>query len=276
MTDFFASEVMRPALLPSLLIAVVAASMSVMVLAHRLAFLAVGVSHATLAGLGLAVWLALPLLPTATVVAIAVALLLTPMPRRAGISEDTGAGILFAAAMALGVVLLTTAPKYEVDLFGLLFGNILTISSAESRWLIIVACTVLASLLLAARNWWSLAFDATTAAAGGMAVGPYRLWLHALVGLTVIMGVKLAGIILTTGLMVLPAACAWLWARGLVRLWLASVACAVIATLAGLMLSYAWDWPAGATVVLLLGLMFVLSWGGSWLRTNGLRASRRG
>ncbi len=269
MSGFFDSEVMQAALFPALLTALVASSMSVMVLAHRLSFLAVGVSHATLAGLGLAVVLSLPLLPTATVVAVLVALLLTPMPKKIGLNEDAGTGMLFAGAMALGVVLLSSANKYEVDLFGLLFGNILTVSDTDIRWLLLVAALVLSSLVLAARSWWSIAFDATTAAAGGLPVTGLRLLLHAMVGLTVIMCVKLAGIVLTTGLLVLPAACAWFWGRSLGSLWLLSSAFAISGTLLGLMFSYQWDWPSGATVVLTLCSMFILSWGGSWLKHQG-------
>ncbi len=274
MIDFFASEVMRAALFPALLTALVASSMSVMVLAHRLSFLAVGVSHATLAGLGLAVVLSLPLLPTATVVAVLVALLLTPMPKKIGLDEDAGTGMLFAGAMALGVVLLSSANRDEVDLFGLLFGDILTVSDTDIHWLLLVAALVLSCLLLAARSWWSIAFDATTAAAGGLPVTGLRLLLYAMVGLTVIMCVKLAGIVLTTGLLVLPAACAWFWGRSLGGLWLLSSAFAVSGTLLGLIFSYQWDWPSGATVVLTLCSMFILSWGVSWLKHQGPGGAR--
>jgi len=262
--DFFHSEVMRAALFPALLTAFVASSMSVMVVAHRLSFLSVGVSHATLAGLGLAVLTSMPLLPTATVVAVLVALLLTPLPGTSGLSEDATTGMLFAGAMALGVVLVSTANKYEVDLFGLLFGNILTVSGSDTRWLLAVAAMVIVTLMLAARSWWSIAFDAITAAAGGLPVTGLRLLLHAMVGLTVIMCVKLAGIVLTTGLLVLPAACAWFWGRSLGMLWLLSSGFAMSSTLIGLMLSYFWDWPSGATVVLTLCAMFLTSWGISW------------
>ncbi|HKI59984.1 MAG TPA: metal ABC transporter permease, partial [Mariprofundaceae bacterium] len=84
LNQFLASQVMQESLAPALLIAVVASSMSVMVMAHRLSFLTVGVSHASLAGLGLAVTLSLPLLPTATVFALLVTFLLASMPKRQG------------------------------------------------------------------------------------------------------------------------------------------------------------------------------------------------
>ena len=133
--QFLASPVMREALMPAIFISVVAASMSVMVMAHRLSFLTVGVSHASLAGLGLASTLALPLLPTATVFAVLIALLLALMPKQKGISEDAGTGMLFAGSMALGIILISSAGNAQIDLFGLLFGNILTISPADLLWL---------------------------------------------------------------------------------------------------------------------------------------------
>lgn len=272
LNDFLSSPVMSASLMPALLIAVVTASMSVMVMAHRLSFLTVGVSHASLAGLGIAVSLSLPLLPVATIFAVAIALLLALMPKRQGISEDAGTGILFAGSMALGIILISTASTARVDLLGLLFGNILTISADEKLWLYLLGSLVLIVMALASRAWWSIAFDAVTAEASGLPVASLRMLLYGLVGLTVILCVKLAGIVLTAGLMVLPAACAWLWGRSLASLWLLSVSFSIIGTMAGLLWSYAYEWPSGASVVLALCLIFTLSWifnwGKSWLKRS--------
>jgi len=273
--QFLASPVMREAITPTLLIAFVTASMSVMVMAHRLSFLTVGVSHASLAGLGLAITLSLPLLPTATAFAVLIALLLAKMPERQGISEDAGTGMLFAGSMALGIILISTAGGTQADLFGLLFGNILTISASELSWLYLLGCLILAVLLLAARAWWSIAFDAASADTSGLPVASLRMLLYGMVGLTVILCVKLAGIVLTAGLMVLPAACAWLWGRSLATLWLLAVAFSTAGTAAGLIWSYAKNWPSGASVVLALCLLFLLSWGAQkgrqWLQKNANR-----
>jgi len=267
MNNFFNSPVMSASLIPALLIAIVTASMSVMVMAHRLSFLTVGVSHASLAGLGIAVSLSLPLLPVATIFAVAIALLLALMPKRQGISEDAGTGILFAGSMALGIVLISTASTARVDLLGLLFGNILTISSDEKLWLYFLGGLVIMVMFLASRAWWSIAFDAVTAEASGLPVAPLRMLLYGLVGLTVILCVKLAGIVLTAGLMILPAACAWLWGRSLVGLWILSVSFSIIGTMAGLLWSYAYEWPSGASVVLALCLIFMISWIFNWGKT---------
>ncbi len=273
-SNFLGSEVMRTALFPSTLIAIVASSMSVMILAHRLAFLAVGVAHATLAGLGLAVVLVLPLLPTAAATAVIVSLMLASMPRHRGLSNDAGTGVLFAGAMALGIVLISTTSKSEVDLFGFLFGNILMVSKNDQYWLMWGSSVVMISMAWAARPWWSIAFDARTAAASGLPVPLYRLLLYAMVGLSVVMCVKLAGVVLTTGLLVLPAASAWFWGRGLFGLWLISLLISLIGTWAGLFFSYMLAWPSGATVVLTLCALFVLSWTGSWLYQTMFKISQ--
>jgi len=268
MSEFLASEVMRAALFHSTLIAIVASGMSVMILAHRLAFLTVGVAHATLTGLGLAVVLALPLFPMAAATAVIVSLMLASMPHHRGLSDDAGTGVLFAGAMALGIVLISTTNKSEVDLFGFLFGNILKVSENDQRWLMWGGSTVMMSLVWAARSWWSIAFDARTTAASGLPVYFYRLLLYAMIGLSVVVCVKLAGVVLTTGLLVLPAACAWFWGRGLFSLWLISLLISLTGTWLGLFLSYILDWPSGATVVLTLCTFFALSWAGSWLNQS--------
>lgn len=266
LNHFFQSPVMQDALFPAILIAVITSSMSIFVLAHRLSFLTVGVSHASLAGLGLAVTLSLPLLPTAAVTAIIIALLLAILPNRQGINEDTGTGMLFAGSMALGVILISSASRNEVDLFGLLFGNILTVSSFDMRWIIWGSILILLSLSIWARSWWSMAFDMLTAKASGIATSRLRLILHGTIALTVVMCVKLAGIVLTTGLLVLPAACAWFWGRTMFNLWALSLSFSLLGTLGGLMWSYKHDWPSGAAIILMLCLLFILSWTASWLK----------
>jgi len=259
--DFFASEVMRDALPPALMIAVVASTVSVMVLAHRLSFLTVGVAHASLAGLGLAAVTGLPLLPMASLVAVGVALLLPLMPTQRGIHQDAASGMLFAGSMSLGVLLLSGADRQQVDIFGLLFGNILLISQNDISWLLTLSTAIMLAVAWACRIWWSIAFDAATARANGLPVQQYLLLLYAVVGLTVILCVKLAGVVLTTGLMVLPAAIAWFWGRSLWALWWISTVAAVTGVLSGLMLSYAADWPAGASIIAMLCLLFCASWG---------------
>lgn len=266
LNQFFNSPVMQDALPPALLIAFITASMSIMVVAHRLSFLTVGVSHASLAGLGLAVALSLPLLPTAAATAIAIALLLAVLPNRQGINEDAGTGMLFAGSMALGVVLISNTSRNEVDLFGLLFGNILTVSPDDMQWILGGSVLVMLSIILWAKSWWSMAFDMITAKASGIATSRLRLTLHGMIGLTVVMCVKLAGIVLTTGLLVLPAACAWFWGRSMFSLWRLSLGFSFIGTLAGLMWSYQYDWPSGAAIILMLCVLFMLSWAASWLR----------
>ncbi len=270
--DFFASEVMMGALPPALLIALVASTVSVMVLAHRLSFLTVGVAHASLAGLGLAAVSGLPLLPVASLVAVAVALLLPWMPTDRGIHHDAASGMLFAGSMALGVLLLANADRQQVDLFGLLFGNILMVSARDWWWMVLLSPLVLLIVLTQARAWWSIAFDAETAAANGLPVRRYRLLLYSVTGVTVILCVKLAGVVLTTGLLVLPAAIAWFWGRTLVGLWLISVAVGAGAVFGGLLLSYALDWPAGASIIVLLCLLFCFSWGAQSIFRGASRA----
>jgi len=104
-----------------------------------------------------------------------------------------------------------------------------------------------------------------TATASGIATSRLRLVLYGIMGLTVVMCVKLAGIVLTTGLLVLPAACAWFWGRSMFSLWGLSLLFSLTGTLGGLMWSYHYDWPSGAAIILMLCLLFTLSWGASWL-----------
>jgi len=264
MNGFWGDPVIADALPAALGIAAAAAAISVLVRAHRLGFLVVGVAHASLAGAGLAALLRWPLLPAAGFVAVGLAVAFAFLPR-ARIDEDATAGLIFAGGMALGLVLIAAADA-QATLFGLLFGDVLAIDPAERRLLWFGLGIVAIGFALGARAWWMLAADAEAAEAEGHPVRHWRAALHALVGLCVMLGVKLTGIVLTAGLLMLPAAIAWPWVRGLASAFLGAVLASLLGTIAGLWLSWRFDAPAGAAIVLALMLLWGLSLAASVLR----------
>jgi zinc transport system permease protein len=250
---------MQRALAAALVIGIVCGALGFFVVLRRLAFIGVGVSHSAIGGVAIALLAGWPPLPAAAVFATAVAFGIAAVGRRGRLAEDTVIGVFFSGSMALGVALFSLRRGYQQDLFGYLFGNVLAISGTELAALAAAGGLVVACLAVAFRPLLLVAFDEEVARAYGHRVGLLNTGLLVLLAVTVVIGVRLVGVILIEALLVVPAATAALWADH----WRTQILLAIIlgagAGLAGLTLAYAFDLAAGAAIVLVAVAAFFVS-----------------
>jgi zinc transport system permease protein len=250
---------MQRALVAAVWIGVVCGALGFFVVLRRLAFIGVGISHSAIGGVALGIVLGISPLATGAVFAGVVALAISAVGRRGGLSEDTVIGVFFSGSMALGVVLFSLQRGYQQDLFGYLFGNVLAISRGDLILLGVLGATVLAGLAIAFRPLFFAAFDEEVARAYGHPVDGLNAALLLLLAATVVIGVRLVGVILVEALLVIPAATAALWAghyRGQLAL---SMALGAGAGVAGLALAYRFDLAAGGAIVLVAVAAFFAS-----------------
>ncbi len=250
---------MQRALFAALWIGVVCGALGFFVVLRRLAFIGVGISHSAIGGIALAVVLGWNPLVTAAAFAIGVALAIGWLSRSGRLSEDTLIGVLFSGSMALGVVLFSLRRGYQQDLFGYLFGNVLAITPAELAVLSGVGLFVLAALALLFRPLLLLAFDEEVARAYGHPVAWLEGALLVLLAITVVIGVRLVGVILVEALLVIPAATATLWAAHYRAQLLLSMSLGAGCGVVGLSAAYALDLAAGGTIVLVAVAVFLVS-----------------
>lgn len=256
---------LRYALLAGLLASVSCGVVGSFVVIRRISYIAGGIAHSTLAGLGLAHYLQVVhgvtwLSPMGGSIAAALfsAGIIGWVSLRLRQREDTVIGAVWALGMAIGVILISMTPGYTSDLMSYLFGNILMIGERD-LWLIGgLAVFVLVVVSLFHKQLLAVCFDPEFATLRGVRVNLFYSLLLGLTALTVVLLVSVVGIILMIALLTLPAAMANLFAR---RLWqmmlLAVILCAVLTT-AGLALSYGPDLPAGAVTILLTGASYFL------------------
>jgi zinc transport system permease protein len=241
---------MQRALLAAAAIGIVCGALGFFVVLRRLAFIGVGISHSAIGGVALAIVLGWPPLGTAAVFAVAVALAIARLSRSGRLSEDAVIGIFFSGSMALGVVLFSLRRGYQQDLFGYLFGNVLAITPGELGLLLAAGAAVLAALALAFRPLLFLAFDEEVARAYGHPVGLLEAGLLVLLAVTVVIGVRLVGVILVEALLVVPAATATLWASHYRAQLALAMSLGAGAGILGLVAAYAFDLAAGGAIVL--------------------------
>jgi zinc transport system permease protein len=250
---------MQRALVAAILVGVVCGLLGFFVILRRLSFIGIGISHSALGGVAVGLVLGIHPLLAGGAFAVAVALGIAWLSPRTRLSEDAIIGVFFSASMALGVVLFSLERGYQQDLFAYLFGNVLAISTTELLVLGLVGAAIVAIIAAVFQQLLFVAFDDEIARAYGHRVDGLNALLLILVALTVVIGVRLVGVLLIQALLVIPAAAAALWTihyRGqLLLATLFGAGCGVV----GLVLSYQLDIAAGGTIVLVATLVFAIS-----------------
>jgi zinc transport system permease protein len=254
--EMLALDFFQRALVAGVLMSLLCGTLSVFVVLRRMAFIGVGISHSAFGGVALGFLFALNPLYTAVGFSILVALLIEWVRKRSRVEEDAAIGIFFAAAMAFGVILLHLSRTYNVDLFGFLFGNILAIGKTQVWEIGVVAGGTLLVILAFFKELVFLSFDEEMAWISGVPVSLLRYLFLAMMALAVVISIYLAGIILVSALLVIPGAVARNLTQRIHRMVGVSTAISLVSTAGGLMLSYAFDIPSGATIVLLLAAFF--------------------
>lgn len=250
---------MQRALVAALVLGLVCGVLGFFVVLRRLAFVGVGISHSAIGGVAIGLLAGLHPLATGAVFAVAVALGIGAVRRRGGLSEDAAIGVFFSASMALGVVLFSLERGYQQDLFGYLFGNVLAISAGELAALAAGGAGVLAVLAWTFRPLLFIAFDEEVARAYGHPVHALNALLLVLLAVTIVIGVRVVGVLLIEALLVVPAATAVLWAAHYRRQIVLSAALAAGSGGLGLVAAYHLDVAAGGSIVLVSVAAFFAS-----------------
>jgi zinc transport system permease protein len=253
---------MQRALAAAVAVSAVCGVLGFFVVLRRLAFIGVGISHSALGGVALGLLLGVSPLLTGGGFALAVALGIAFTSQRSGLGRDTVIGVFFSGAMALGVVLASLGHGAQQELFGYLFGNVLAVTRGELLALAGGGALVVAALLALLRPQLFLAFDEEIARAYGQRVQRLDVALLALLAATIVIGVRLVGVLLIEALLVVPAATAALFARGYRAQLALSTGLAVACALGGLALSWQLDVAPGGMVALTAVALFFAAWAG--------------
>jgi manganese/iron transport system permease protein len=246
------------ALVASMIVGLVCATVGSYMVLRGLAFMGDALSHSAFPGVVVAYIVKAPLYFGASIAAVGTALAIGWLTRQGRLRTDTAIGVLFAAMFALGIFLFSTIPNYVGDLFGFLFGNVLGIGFGDLLSLTALAAIVLASVLVFWKELLYATFDPLGAAASGLPVGRLDYLLLALIALTIVISLQAVGIILVVAMLITPAATAQLVARSFGRLVVTAAAIGALCPIVGLYLSYWLNSASGATVVLVESALFLV------------------
>ncbi len=262
MTDLFnallTQNFLQNALLGGLLASVACGITGSYVVVKRIGYMAGGIAHAVLGGMGLAYYLGRSPLSGAIASALLAALIIGWVSLQWRKQEDIVISALWAVGMASGILLISATPGYNVDLLSYLFGNILMIPRHGLQLIFWLDLGILLIVLLFYKPLLAISFDEEFAELRQIPVRFFTLLLLCLVALTVVILIQVVGLIMVIALLTLPAAIAGHFVASLGRMMLIAMALGMLFTSGGLALSYQYDLPSGAVTVLLAGAAYLL------------------
>lgn len=263
-----AYQFMQRGLLASVIVGVLCAVMGTYVVLRGMAFLGDAMAHAILPGVAVAYLFGGNLLIGAGAAAILVALSIGFFSRQGDVKEDTAIGILFAAALSLGVAMISTMQTYAVDLSHILFGNVLGVSSSDLWMIAIISLVILLMVVLFYKPFLVISFDPVLAATLRLPAELLRNLMLVLLALTVVVSLQTVGVSLAAAMLVTPAATAYLLTRRLGPMMLVSAAIGAFSSVVGLYLSYYFNIVSGSAIVLTATVLFLL--GFLWKRAKSI------
>lgn len=248
---------LQNALYAALLSSIVCGIIGTIIIEKKLVMMSGGIAHTSFGGIGLGYFLGIEPMIGALIFSGISSVAVATIKRRTNTNTDTFIGMLWAMGMALGIIFIALTPGYPPDMSSYLFGDILTVSRADINMMVFLVGIVTFSVVVFFNYWKSYLFDDEFAHVVGVRTVFLEYFLFLLIGLTVVVLIKVVGLILVIALLTTPPAIAKLFTYNLKNMMIASTLLGVVFCFFGLWISYEFNISSGATIILLAGLTYI-------------------
>ncbi len=252
-------EFMKNALAAGILVSIACGIIGSLVVVNRIVFISGGIAHAAYGGIGLAFFLGFSPLFGAGLFAVAAAMTMGLVSFKNRPRADTVIGVMWAVGMAVGIILIDMTPGYSMDLMSFLFGSILAVPKSDIWFMIPMDLVIVSAVVLFYKEFLAVSYDEEFAFIAGI---PVKLFYFVLLGMTalcVVMVIRIVGLILVIALLTIPPYIAEKYTHNLGEMMVLSSLLGIFFTVAGLWLSYNYNFTSGATIVLVAGAAFFAS-----------------
>lgn len=250
---------MRNALMAGVLVSIACGVIGAFVVVNRIVFISGGIAHAAYGGVGLGYYFKFNPVLGAVIFSLAAALGMGAVHRKTRQRADTIIGVMWAVGMAVGVILIDLSPGYKADLMSYLFGSILTVPSSDLVMMLGLDVVIVAAAALFYKELLAVSFDETFASVENVPVDAVSMLLVCAIALTVVMMMRVVGLIMVIALLTIPAAISGQFVRDMKKMMALACLLGALFTTAGLWLSYFLNLTSGATIILVAGAAYVLS-----------------
>ncbi|MBS3808214.1 MAG: metal ABC transporter permease [Bacteroidales bacterium] len=229
------------------------------IVSNRIVFLSGGITHSSFGGIGVAYYLGINPIWGAAVFSVLSALGIEFFSKKGQLRHDSVIGIWWSFGMAIGIIFIYLTPGYAPNLMTYLFGSILTVSQGDLLFMGLLSLVIVAFFFFFYRIILYISFDESYAHVFGIPVSLMKSLLISLVALTIVVNIKVVGIILLISLLTVPQSIANQFTRVFSRMILYSVGISLVGVISGLLFSYSQDVPSGASIIFALILLFGLT-----------------
>ncbi len=250
---------MRNALLAGVLVSIACGIIGTLVVINRIVFVSGGIAHAAYGGIGLGYFFKFNPVLGAMVFSVAAAVGMGAVQRKTRQRADTIIGVMWAIGMALGIILVDLTEGYKADLMSYLFGSILAVPSGDLLIMLALDLVIITLVALFYKELLAISFDETFAAVENVPVDAIHMLLLCLIALTVVMMMRVVGLIMVIALLTMPAAISGQFVRDMKWMMVLASILGVLFTTTGLWLSYFLNLTSGATIILVAGFAYLLS-----------------
>ncbi len=252
----FNFEFFRNAFLAAFMASVTCGIIGTYIVSRRIVFISGGITHASFGGIGMGYYFGFNPILGAVAFGILSALGIELFTKRADLREDSAIAILWSLGMALGVIFIFLTPGYAPNLMNYLFGNILTVSKGDLMFLLFLSVFVIVFFLVFYRMIIFVSFDEEFALTNNAPVRLFNSLLISLVALTIVLNIRVVGIILVMSLLTIPQAIANLFTKRFDVMMFYSIGFGFLGSVAGLAFSYLYDIPSGAAIIFTLVVLY--------------------
>ncbi|MGB6327525.1 MAG: iron chelate uptake ABC transporter family permease subunit [Halarcobacter sp.] len=243
-------DFIQNALLAGILVSLAVGIIGSLVVVNKITFLAGGMAHSSYGGIGLAIFLGLPILFGATVFAVITAIIIATITLKNKGRIDSIIGIMWAFGMAIGIIFVDMTPGYNVDLMSYLFGSIIAVSHEDIIYLAILDVFIIGLVLFFYKQILAVSYDSEFASLRGINIKFFYTLILILAALCVVAAIKVVGLILVIALLTIPTYLAEMFVKKLSSMMILSSILATFFTLIGLMISYFYDISSGASIII--------------------------
>lgn len=251
-------EFIQNAILAGLLVSFASGIIGSLIVVNRMVFLAGGIAHTSYGGIGIAIYFGLPIFLGASVFSVAAAILMAFITLNQKDKIDIFVGLVWAVGMAIGIIFVDLTPGYNVDLMSYLFGSILAVSNDDIRYMSTLLAITVFIVVFFYKQILATSYDDVYAKLRGIDVKFFYTLILVLSALTVVIAIKVVGLILVIALLTIPIYIAQKISNSLSSMMFFSGVISSVFTISGLMVSYIYDLTSGATIILISAVCLML------------------
>jgi len=241
---------MQNALISVVLVSIITGIIGSLVVVNKMVFLSGGIAHSAYGGIGLAIFFGLPMLLSTSLFCILITLIIAATSFKQREHLDILIGITWAAGMSLGIILVDLTPGYQSDLMSYLFGSLLAVTGDDITYMLVLLVTIITIVFTFYRDILAVSYDTEYATLRGVKTKFFYTLILLLSSLTIVISIKVVGLILVIALLTIPIYIAGFFSKNLFSMMINATLLSIFFSLIGLAISYNFDLSSGPSIII--------------------------